>query len=153
MIMREPESFEELAGGNPGSPGVGSDLEIPFIEPYDEPIEELPPELVLAFAPLDKRAFGVATGLVSGLFFFLLTLFHLVIEPGGAIDLSLLAQYFYGYTVSWHGALLGAFWGFAVGFVGGWFAAFTRNVMIALSIFLGRSRAELQETRDFLDHI
>lgn len=114
---------------------------------------ELPPQFMLAFAPLHKRAFGMAVGLALGLFFFGLTAFHLVFEPNPALDLSLLAEYFYGYTVTWQGALVGSFWGFVVGFVGGWFTAFSRNLVIAASIFVGRSRAELQETRDFLDHI
>ncbi|MBA2243901.1 MAG: hypothetical protein H0W11_03025, partial [Gemmatimonadetes bacterium] len=64
-----------------------------------------------------------------------------------------LAEYFYGYTVSWPGALVGGFWGFVVGFVAGWFVAFCRNLVIAATLFITRTRAELAATRDFLDHI
>jgi len=44
-------------------------------------------------------------------------------------------------------------WGFLSGFVLGWFFAFCRNVVVAGSIFLIRAKAELSQTRDFLDHI
>jgi hypothetical protein len=67
--------------------------------------------------------------------------------------LGLLAHYFTGYSVSWPGAAIGAGWGFGVGFVAGWLIAFTRNLILAASLFLIRSRIELSETRDFLDHI
>jgi hypothetical protein len=40
-----------------------------------------------------------------------------------------------------------------VGFVAGWFTAFCRNLAVAISIFAIRTRVELSETRDFLDHI
>jgi hypothetical protein len=114
-----------------------------------------PSALVLAFAPLHKRAFGTALGAAVGVVMFGLTAIHLLRDPapGAALDLKLLANYFYGYTPTWPGALVGMFWGFVVGFVGGWFVAFCRNLVIAISIFITRTRAELRETRDFLDHI
>jgi hypothetical protein len=65
----------------------------------------------------------------------------------------LLSQYFAGYSVSFRGALIGLAWGMAVGFCAGWFVAFVRNFVLAVSLFLLRERAELDETRDFLDHI
>jgi membrane protease YdiL (CAAX protease family) len=110
-------------------------------------------ELTLAFAPLHKRAFGMACGIVSGLFFFLLTAVYLLRQPAQGPNLSLLAEYFAGYTVSWAGALVALAWGFVVGFVAGWFTAFSRNLIIAASLFITRTRAELRATRDFLDHI
>ena len=48
---------------------------------------------------------------------------------------------------------MGAAWGFLVGFVVGWFTAFVRNLVLAVSIFAARTRAEMTATRDFLDHI
>jgi hypothetical protein len=51
------------------------------------------------------------------------------------------------------GAFVGLGWGFATGFVAGWFFAFCRNLIVAASVFLIRAKAELSETRDFLDHI
>ena len=109
-------------------------------------------QLTLAFAPLDKRAFGAAIGVAFAVVIFVATIVHVVQQPG-APDIDLLRFYFYGYSVSWPGAFIGAFWAFVAGFVGGWFVAFFRNFVIAVSVFLTRARAELQATRDFLDHI
>lgn len=108
--------------------------------------------LTLAFAPLDKRAFGAAIGAAAALLVLAVTVVHVVKQPTGP-DISLLRFYFYGYSVSWTGAFIGAFWAFVAGFVAGWFVAFCRNFVIAVSVFLTRARAELQATRDFLDHI
>lgn len=113
--------------------------------------EEMPPALVMAFAPLHKRAFGVAVGAAAGLMFFAAT--AAVLLRGTDVGLYLLAEYFYGYTVSWPGAFIGLLWGFGVGFVAGWFIAFCRNLALAVSIFISRTRGELHATADFLDHI
>jgi hypothetical protein len=113
----------------------------------------LPPSVALAFAPLHKRAFGIAIGAACGLTIFLFTAVYLLREPEHGVGLALLSQYFKGYSVSWSGALVGLFWGFVVGFVGGWFLAFCRNLIIAASIFIIRAKSELSQTRDFLDHI
>ena len=109
-------------------------------------------QLTLAFAPLDKRAFGAAIGVAFAALVFTATLVHVVKQPAGP-NIGLLRFYFYGYSVTWAGAFIGAFWAFVAGFVGGWFVAFCRNFVIAVSVFLTRARAELQATRDFLDHI
>ena len=115
--------------------------------------ERLPPELALAFAPVHKRAFGVAVGVASGLVVFAVTAVYLLRGDHAPLNLGLLAEYFYGYTVSWRGALVGLVWGWVVGFVAGWFVAFCRNLVLAVSIFIVRARSELEQTRDFLDHI
>ena len=107
----------------------------------------------LAFAPIHKLALGVSVGLVAGFLIFALTLGHVALHPGHGGYLRLLDQYFYGYTVSPAGALVGLFWGFVTGFVGGWFLAFLRNLAIAVLIFAFRTKADLGETKDFLDHI
>jgi hypothetical protein len=107
----------------------------------------------LAFAPLHKRAFGIAVGVASGAAIFLLTAARLVLDPEGQTSLILLAQFFYGYTETWPGALLGAGAGFLVGFVAGWFVAFSRNLTIATWIFLTRARADLAGSRAWLDHL
>lgn len=109
--------------------------------------------LELAFAPLHKRAFGVALGSAAALAMVIVTLAVLVTDRAHQFPLGLLGQYFAGYTVSWPGVLLGAAWGFAVAFVAGWFFAFCRNAALAITAFAIRTRAELTETRDFLDHI
>ncbi len=117
------------------------------------PEDGLPPAVALAFAPLHKRAFGIAIGVAIGLSFFLATVMFLLNPPDQGAGFGLLSQYFAGYEVSWSGALVGFFWGFVIGFVGGWFVAFCRNLVIAFSIFMIRAKSELSQTRDFLDHI
>jgi hypothetical protein len=115
--------------------------------------ESLERELVLAFSPLHKRAFGVAVGTAVGLVVFVLTVLALLRPPMRGPHLWLLRQYFYGYRVSLAGAFIGLGWGFLTGFVGGWFVAFCRNLVLAAMVFVARTRAELNQTRDFLDHI
>jgi hypothetical protein len=109
--------------------------------------------VALAFAPVHKRALGVAVGTVLGLALFAVTVFHVVLRPVNAPDIGLVGQYFYGFEVSWKGAFVGLFWGFVTGFVGGWFVAFTRNFITALKVFTLRTKAELAQTKHFLDHI
>jgi hypothetical protein len=116
---------------------------------------DLDSELELAFAPLHKRAFGLAIGAALGLLILAVTWVHLLLAPADleGPNLWLLGHFFYGYRVTPAGSLVGLAWGGFVGFVAGWFFAFCRNLVIATSIFVTRARAELLETRDFLDHI
>lgn len=111
----------------------------------------LPPSLALAFAPVHKLALGVAVGFVVALLVAGATAFQVIAAPLDAPRLGLLAQYFYGYTVTWPGVVVGAFWGFVTGFVAGWFMAFVRNFVLALWVIAVRANAELQNS--FLDHI
>ena len=109
--------------------------------------------LAFAFAPIHKAALGVAVGLVCGAFLFALTVFHLLLQPQEGPNVSLLAQYFYGYGISWRGAIVGLGWGAATGFVLGWFMAFARNLVVSIILFALKTKAELERTADFLDHI
>jgi hypothetical protein len=120
-----------------------------------EPAKPEAVEVVLArvFAPLHKRVFGTVIGLTAGVGVFLVTAFHVVVQPPGGPELELLANYFYGYEVTWRGSLIGAWWGFVAGFAAGFFAAFVRNFAMATWLFFVRTKAHLEETRDFLDHI
>jgi hypothetical protein len=111
------------------------------------------PAMIYTFAPLHRRAFGAATGAAAATFMALLTVACLTLPSAKQFPLDLVAQYFAGYSRSWTGVLVGASWGFAVGFVAGWFGAFCRNLVLAISAFFLRSRAELTESRDFLDYI
>jgi hypothetical protein len=114
--------------------------------------DQLPPQVRRAFAPIHKLAFGTAVGSAFGLVIFAVTMFE-VARAEGHSPLALLGQYFAGYTVTPLGAFIGLFWGLVTGFVMGWFLAFSRNLVVAASIFWIRTRAELRATRDFLDHI
>lgn len=115
--------------------------------------EQLPPRVALVFAPLHKRAFGIAIGTAVGVTILAVTLVADLRNDAGRPGLGLLVNYFKGYSISPRGALIGGLWGFLVGFVGGWFVAFCRNLAIAASLFWIRTRAEMAQTRDFLDHI
>jgi hypothetical protein len=118
--------------------------------PSSDPLTNI---LRSTFATVHKRALGMATGLTAGLVLFLVTAFHVVARPPDGPPIQLLAQYLYGYEVTWQGAFIGLWWGFVVGFVTGWFVAFVRNIALATWIVVVRAKAELAQTRDFLDHI
>ena len=109
--------------------------------------------MLFAFAPLHKRAFGVATGVAGALLMALVTIAGIVLPGGRELPLYLVENFFEGYTVTWPGVFVGAAWGFGVAFIAGWFAAFCRNLALAISAFFIRTRAELDSTREFLDHI
>jgi len=115
--------------------------------------DSLGPVLRRTFAPLDAAAFGVAVGLTAAAIVMLLTIFHVVADPIDAPPIELLGQFFYGYDVSWRGALVGGGWALGSGFAAGWTAAVLRNRSLGLWVFLIRRRAELTQTRDFLDHV
>jgi hypothetical protein len=122
--------------------------------PVTDEKDAIPKSAALLFMPVDKRAFGAAIGTAGAVLLAAVTL--AVVAMGHAdvaTGLGLLSNYFSGYSVSVMGAIIGALWAFAVGFVVGWLIAFTRNLSLAVSLFLLRSRAELGETSDFLDHI
>ena len=83
-----------------------------------------PRVLAKAFARIDAIALGASTGAVAGLAIWFGTAWLLV--KGGAVvgpNLSLLAQYFPGFTVSWTGAAIGLLYGSAAGFAAGWLYA------------------------------
>ena len=114
----------------------------------------IPTPLLQAFAPLHRSAMGVACGVVLGGSVFLTTAVLLV--KGGKVvgpNLALLGQFFWGYTVTWPGAFIGLLWGFVAGFVLGWGFALVRNLSIWIWLTLVRTRAEMKQYRDFLDHL
>ncbi len=115
---------------------------------------ELPRPLLQAFAPLHRLAMGMAWGVVFGGLVFLMTVTLLV--KGGEVvgpNLALLGQYFFGYSVTWAGAVIGLLWGFGTGFVLGWLFAVIRNIVFWFWLTLIRSRAEMEQYGDFLDHM
>lgn len=110
-------------------------------------------ELRRAFAPWHKRALGLAVGFTCGLGTAAVTAFHVVAAPPTAPNLELLSHFFYGYTVSWQGVLVGTWWSFFVGFVAGWFTAFMVNFFLATWLLVMKAKTDLSQTTDFLDHI
>ena len=109
------------------------------------------PALKYVFSPVHKRALGIAFGLTCGVATALATIVQLLVAPDDGMPLALLSQFFYGYQVSWIGAVVGAFWAFIAGFVAGWFLAFMKNFVTALWMFGLRVKSSL--TQPFLDHI
>lgn len=109
--------------------------------------------LTLAFAPLHKRAMGMAFGIAAAITTLLLTVIPLLRGRMDELNLNLLAEYFSGYTATWAGAFIGAAWAGFVGFVLGWFLAFCANFVLAVRLLTLRARAEYAQTKDFLDHI
>jgi len=127
--------------------------------PVDSTLEHVTGEapinqaLAYAFAPLHKRAFGIATGVAGAIVMAAITVAVLTISRVRDFPMQLFSEYFAGYTISWMGVVVGAAWGFVVAFVAGWFFAFCRNLALAVTAFTLRVRAELTQTKDFLDHI
>lgn len=126
-------------------------LEPPAVRHTTE--ELMLPVMQLAFARLHKAAFGVATGVAGALVMGTMTAMVLLVPRASTFPLGLLGEYFAGYDVSWTGVFVGMGWGFLVAFVAGWFVAFCRNLALAISAFMIRTRAEIEQTRNFLDHI
>jgi hypothetical protein len=109
--------------------------------------------MVLAFAPLHKRVFGIAIGTACATFIAVATVMSIFLDPRDGVGIGILRAYFRGYSLSPAGVVIGAAWAFAVGFVGGWFLAFWRNFFLATWLLYIRVRANLMQTREFLDHI
>lgn len=109
--------------------------------------------IIKAFAKLDKIALGVATGAIGGLTVFAATAF-LILKGGNSVgqNLSLLNQYFIGYSVTWAGSFIGLLYGFISGFILGWGAAFLRNLSLTVYIRLVKLDANLSSVQDFMDH-
>ena len=106
------------------------------------------------FPRAHKSALGLAFGLLAGLAIFAITALHLVSGlRGKGLPLYLLAQYFQGYEVSWPGAFIGLAWGFLVGFIGGWLLGFVHNFTVGMWLFIIRTKQDLRQTKNFLDHI
>jgi hypothetical protein len=138
----------------PPTPGPDrSHLNLVSSDALGDTEERLMPALELAFAPVHKAAFGTATGVAGALFMMTITVIKILSPRAQDFPLGLLAQYFAGYSTTWGGVLVGAVWGFTVAFVAGWFVAFCRNLALAIVAFSYRTRAEMAQTREFLDHI
>lgn len=108
--------------------------------------------IVAAFARLHQTALGVAVGLVFGSVLCVATLWLLV--NGGTVvgpNLSLLGQYFPGYSVTPIGAMWGFLYGTGAGFLIGWGFALCWNISLRLYLSLIKREAELEEASRLLD--
>jgi len=128
----------EIVTGRSGLPGATRDA------------EEIP--LLRAFAPLHRTAMGVAWGVVMGGLLAVATMVP-VIKGNDFLSFGLLAQFFWGYSLSWRGVFVALLWGFGVGFALGYGFALVRNATIWLWLTIIRSRAEMDQYSDLLDHL
>jgi hypothetical protein len=109
--------------------------------------------LLLAVAPIHRRALGVACGSVLGGLLSIGTVISVVQRYDPPFGWGLLGQFFVGYSVSWPGVFIGFLWGMGVGFIFGWSLALLRNFAVWIWLMVIRSRAEANEYSDFLDHL
>jgi hypothetical protein len=77
---------------------------------------------------LRKRSLGIAIGLVWGLSVMLATWWLLIMGAPGT-KISLLESFYFGYTYSFVGGLVGLFWGFVDGFIFGFLVAWIYNLV------------------------
>jgi protoporphyrinogen oxidase len=110
--------------------------------------------LARIFTKLDRTAFALAVGMVTGATLFLATLF-LVIKGGDGVVriLQLLRQYFPGYRVTPWGSVIGFGYAFASGFIGGWSFAFLRNATMFLYMAWLERKAQRGLMRRVFDFI
>ena len=80
---------------------------------------------------LRRRAFGLALGLMFGILILFANLWLLLIDSQGDF-FSKFSSFFYGYSFSWLGAVVGFFWGFVYGFFFGVALAWIYNIFSRL---------------------
>jgi hypothetical protein len=92
------------------------------------PDEELLQRNVLR---LNANVTGIVSGILLGLMIFLATTF-LLLKGGEVIGphLGLLSQFFYGYSVSFVGSLIGFTYGLLCGYVAGFLTAWLYNKVV-----------------------
>ena len=78
---------------------------------------------------LNKKAFGLAAGILWGAAIFFLTNFLLLRGTEGAV-ISGLKNIYFGYSLSFLGSIIGLIWGFVDGFIGGWLLALLYNQFV-----------------------
>jgi len=117
------------------------------------PTPDIEQELALVFLPLDKRAMGFGFAAAFSVLLIAATVMSMIFDPTQRLPLGLLEAYFFGYSVSMPGLVVGTAWAAATGFFWGWFAAFSRNFVYAVWLITLRIRTDFTTSRDFLDHI
>jgi protoporphyrinogen oxidase len=94
-------------------------------------------QLARAFGRYDPLALGGALGIIAGAVLWLATALIVVFTPQGqpvGPNLSLLGNYFLGYSASWGGAFVGLAEAAVGGFVGGWLLAQVINRLTAAEL-------------------
>jgi len=108
--------------------------------------------IVQTVAKIDRTALGITIGILFGAGIFLITNF-LILKGDDLLSLrlSLLNQYFFGYTVTFTGSFIGLFYGFITGFILGWFTALLRNFVISIYLFIAKFKARMISVNYFID--
>jgi len=86
-----------------------------------------------AVLQLNGHVLGLVFGIICGLVIFIATNW-LVLKGGDPVGphLSLLGQFFLGYSVSFIGSFIGMAYGFVSGYIAGWIIAWVYNRVVAL---------------------
>jgi len=74
---------------------------------------------------LSKKALALTSGILWGLIVLVMTLW--VVWRGGGNTLALLDKFYFGYSISYLGAIIGLIYGFVNGFICGWIFAWLYN--------------------------
>ncbi|MFH1008986.1 MAG: hypothetical protein V1800_16050 [Candidatus Latescibacterota bacterium] len=74
---------------------------------------------------INKVSLGLALGILWGACVFVATLW--IAAQDGGDHLIVLANFYFGYSVSFVGALVGLVYGFVDGFIGGWLIGLLYN--------------------------
>lgn len=77
---------------------------------------------------LRRRAFGLALGIVLALMFLVGNYWLLFLDSQGDF-FSKFSSFFFGYSFTWLGALVGSFWSFVYGFFIGVVLAWLYNII------------------------
>ena len=77
---------------------------------------------------LNAKALALTSGILWGLAVFIATIWLMIIgSPGGTI--SLLGKFYFGYSLSFGGAIIGLIWGFIDGLICGFIFAWLYNLL------------------------
>ena len=95
---------------------------------------ELPVEVRRTLTRLRARAWGVAAGLLFGIGLFGATLILVLLNgPNLGAHLGLLSVFLPGYSVTGVGSVVGLFYGFVIGYAGGWLTGRIYNALVPTS--------------------
>ncbi len=99
----------------------------------NDPINSEEKILKQAVLRLNGQVVGIVLGIISALVIFIATNW-LVLKGGDVVGphLSLLGQFFIGYSVTFFGSFIGAVYGFIVGYVGGLLIGWIYNAIVFL---------------------
>ncbi|MFW9928611.1 MAG: bacteriophage holin [Candidatus Thorarchaeota archaeon] len=76
---------------------------------------------------LSKRALGLSLGLIWGFTVLISTWWLLIVGSHGKF-ITHLKKFYFGYSFSWFGGIVGLLWGFVDGFICGFLIALLYNI-------------------------